>query len=484
MAKNLVQEGPMVWTVTELGAFYTEHRSELLAHANRVLKDLAKAEEITQDALIKFMLAAPELASDEHALSYLHRTIENLCIDLFRIEGRRPNLVLLDDATAEIEAQWQDDGDHSAVLSAAEDAAIVRQALAMLSPAERAALVMWEVEGRSTEEIAAELGIKTAAVRHTVSRARASLRRILSEFIIDEARGLTALDLLSTTYKKSSEFAKKSSKVALSLLLVAAAFLGFNSITGNENRLAAPKTQVSSGPVAVTTTNGTTATSGTTTQPTKVTTPAVSSPAVASAKPETSARPQTPIAVASTPSKKVNGLVSGFAVKAAPLTFAGLDKEGIPTGNTITDSNSGIGRLFVGKDAPVLTDSGIVLSNQAMTLSGGPNILLAQSITVDGTGTSYSALPAAGINGNWTSLKLSSTTTNTERLANGQYLMTVTMVIDSAIKSNFLFPTTGNGYDLTVAPKAITTRLLLTAGKTQILAQAILVSNTGKAGTP
>ena len=462
----------MVWTVTELGAFYTEHRSELLAHANRVLKDMAKAEEITQDALIKFMLAAPELASNEHALSYLHRTIENLCIDLFRIEGRRPNLVLLDDATAEIEAKWQDDGDHSALLSAAEDAAIVRQALAMLSPAERAALVMWEVEGRSTEEIAAELGIKTAAVRHTVSRARASLRRILSEFIIDEERGLTALDLLSTTYKKSSEFAKKSSKVALSLLLVVTAFLGFNSITGNENRLPVPLTQLSSGPVATTPI-----------APTTVTPPAISSP-VTSARPRSSSQSQRPIAVVSTPSKKVDGLVSGFAVKGTPVTFAGLDKDGIPTGNTITDSNKGIGKLFVGKDAPVLTDSGIVLSNQAMTLSGGPNILLAQSITVDGTGTSYSALPAAGINGNWTSLRLSSTTTNIERLANGQYLMTVIMVIDSAIKSDFVLPTSGNGYDLAAAPKAITTRLLLTAGKTQILAQAISVSNTGKGGTP
>ena len=87
-----------VWTVAELGAFYTEHRSELLAHANRVLKDSAKAEEITQDSLIKFMLAAPELESEEHALSYLHRTIENLCIDYFRMEGRRPNLVVIDDS--------------------------------------------------------------------------------------------------------------------------------------------------------------------------------------------------------------------------------------------------------------------------------------------------------------------------------------------------------------------------------------------------
>jgi RNA polymerase sigma factor (sigma-70 family) len=460
----------MVWTVAQLGAFYTEHRSELLVHANRVLKDSAKAEEITQDALIKFMLAAPELESSEHALSYLHRTIENLCIDLFRMEGRRPNLVLLDDVTAEVEATWQNDGDHSVVMSAAEDAAIIRQALALLSPAERAALVMWEVEGRSTEEIAAELGIKTSAVRHTVSRARASLRRILSELVLDEARGLTALDLLSTTYRKTSEIAKKSSKAALSLILVITAFLGFNSMTGNEGSLVpASTTQIASGPTA-----------GTSIAPLV---PSESAPTVSAPLKETSPSSQTPSAVATTHNKKVDGLVSGFAVKAARISFPGLDKYGIPTGFTITGSSGQIGNLFVGKDAPTLTDEGIVLSNQAMTLSGAPNILLAQSITVDGTGTNYSVAPAAGINGSWTSLKVASSTTYTERLASGQYLMTVTMVIDSAVKSDFLLVTTGNGYDLSAAPKAITTRLLLTAGKTQILAQAIQVTESGKGGT-
>jgi RNA polymerase sigma factor (sigma-70 family) len=198
------------------------------------VKDKAKAEEITQEALVKFMLATPELSGDSHALSYLHRTIENLCIDLFRAENRRPNLVALDEATAEVESTWQISGDHSLAISAAEDAAIIRQALSLLSPAERAALVMWEVEGRSTIEIAMELGIKESAVRHTVSRARSSLRKILSELIIDEARGLTALDLLSTTYKKAAEFAGRSSKIALTFILVFTAFLGFNSLTGNE----------------------------------------------------------------------------------------------------------------------------------------------------------------------------------------------------------------------------------------------------------
>ena len=233
-SKAVEGSNPASWSVVQFSSFYTQNRAELIAHANRIVKDRAKAEEITQEALVKFMLAAPELSSDSHALSYLHRTIENLCIDLFRAENRRPNLVALDDATAEVESTWQVSGDHSLAISAAEDAAIIRQALSLLSPAERAALVMWEVEGRSTAEIAKELGIKESAVRHTVSRARASLRKVLSELVIDEARGLTALDLLSTTYKKASEIAGKSSKIALTFILVLTAFLGLNSLTGNE----------------------------------------------------------------------------------------------------------------------------------------------------------------------------------------------------------------------------------------------------------
>jgi len=232
--KAVAGSNPACWSVAQFSYFYTQNRSELIAHANRIVKDKAKAEEITQEALVKFMLAAPELSSDSHALSYLHRTIENLCIDLFRAENRRPNLVALDDATVEVESAWQVSGDHSVEISAAEDAAIIRQALSLLSPAERAALVMWEVEGRSTKEIAKELGIKESAVRHTVSRARASLRKVLSVLIIDEERGLTALDILSTTYKKATEIAGKSSKIALTFILVLTAFLGFHSVTGNE----------------------------------------------------------------------------------------------------------------------------------------------------------------------------------------------------------------------------------------------------------
>jgi RNA polymerase sigma factor (sigma-70 family) len=202
-----------------------------------MLRSDSEANEVVQEAFIKFILAAPELDTKERALAYLRATINNLSLNVIRARGSRPNLVALDSDTsaerlAEIAVENYIPADVS--MSAAEDAAIIKLALTKLSPAERAALVMWEMEGRSTSEIAAELGIKETAVRHTVSRARASLRRVLSELIVDEKRGLTALDMLSTSYKKAAELAQKSSKVALSFILVVTAFLGFNSLTGNE----------------------------------------------------------------------------------------------------------------------------------------------------------------------------------------------------------------------------------------------------------
>jgi RNA polymerase sigma factor (sigma-70 family) len=435
-----------IWTVTEFGAFYTEHRSELLAHANRILKDSAKSEEIIQDALIKFMLATPELESSDHALSYLHRTIENLCIDYFRLEGRRPNLVVIDDAQSEVEAKWQVSGDHSEVLTQAEDAAIIRQALALLSPAERAALVMWEMEGRSTAEIATELGIKESAVRHTVSRARASLRRVLSELIIDQERGLTALDMLSTTYKKAAVLAKKSSKVALSLLIVMVAFLGFNSVTGSEFN-------------------------------TGVVISNFSQEAPLTSQPLTTI--PTPDAEDDLLSQKLTENNSTINFRTSKSLFAGLSKDGLPTGFTVSDATGDVGSLSVSSESTITNPDGYVLVSYAQSLGESTlNALVAQTITVDGAGTSYFASPSVTVAGSWFPLTQSGSASTVTRLSNGNYLLTATIYIDSTVDSALFVAATG-GLDVDAIPNEITTRIILNSSKSTILAQAINIGAKG-----
>ena len=447
--KKSASAGLKVWTVAELGAFYTEHRSELIAHASRILKDSAKAEEVIQDALIKVMLAAPELESKDHALGYMHRTIKNLCIDIFRIEGRRPNLVVLDDASAELESKWVDNKDHVDVIAAADDAAIVRQALAMLSPAERAALVMWEMEGRSTAEIAAELGIKDSAVRHTVSRARASLRRIMSELIVDKERGLTALDMLSTTYKKAAQIAKKSSKAALSLVLVFFAFLGFNAMPTDSN-------------LPVITTQENTSSSETTNEV------EVAAPVV-----ESSASPiVTPAAIAKAQAAVENA-------KATTFSFAGLDKAGIPTGFTVTDSSGSLGSLYITNRVPVLSETELSLSQVAKTDSGAANIFISQQLVSDSQGFSYLPSISYGKNGAWVPLVTKLTYLNSERMLSGDYLVTAIIKVESEVETPVVIPASAQGRDLLVAPKQVITRLVLNPGKTQFLSQAVYVVEKG-----
>jgi hypothetical protein len=333
-------------------------------------------------------------------------------------------------------------------ITAAEDAAIIREALSRLTSDQRTALVMWEMEGRTTEEIATALNTSPANVRHILVRARKSMVRVLEEWVVDDATGLTALNALSTTYKKASQITQKSSKAALSLLLVITAFLGFNSMTGNEAGVVSTIPSMSA--IAGQAPSATTSQSPTATAATKA--------AVAAA------------------TKKAQ--IAALNAKIAALSFFGLSKDGLPTGFTVTDSKNVAGVARVTKGISSVGTDGIVVNNQFITGSVGPNVLIDQLITVDGTGTRYSA---NGINigwiGNWNSVEIKSTDSSIDRLSNGQYLITATFSLGYLNESDFVIPTGSRGYDLADAPKSITTRILMNAGKTQVLAQAVQVNN-------
>jgi hypothetical protein len=262
--------------------------------------------------------------------------------------------------------------------------------------------------------------------------------RVLEEWIVDEKTGLTALNALSTTYKKTVEIAQKSSKAALSLLLVITAFLGFNSMAGNESPLLPVAAQV-----------------------------------------ETESSPMSPVAPstsATAAAKKAQQ--AAINAKIAALSFFGLDDKGIPTGFSVTDEESVAGKARLTRGISTVGTAGIVINNQFITGSVGPNVLIDQLITIDGTGTNYNINNInVGFAGNWISVEVNSVDTSIERLANGQHLITATANIGYLKPSTFVIPTGSRGYDLGDAPASITTRVLLNSGKTQVLAQAVQVKN-------
>ena len=438
------------WSVSDLSALYTQNRSSLIAQARRILRSEADAAEVVQDAFLKFILAAPELDTADRALAYLRTTVNNLCLNVIRATGSRPNLVAIDsDATQErlSEIAAENHIPMDATLAAAEDASIIREALSRLSDTQRTALVMWEVEGRSTKEIAHAIGTSETNVRHVVQRARASFVRILSEWVVDENTGSTALDALAGTYKKAAELAKKSSKVALSLLIVMVAFLGFNSITGTEfNASNTIKTLVQEIPVS------------------PQTSPSVQSPSANDEELST---------------QKLIEENSSINFRTNKSLFAGLSKDGLPTGFTVSDKAGEVGSIGLSAQSTITNPDGYVLVGYLQSFGvEAINLLMSQSITVDGSGTSYYASPSITVAGSWFPLTQSGSASTITRLSNGNYLLTATIYIDSTVDLALFVAATG-GLDVDAIPNEITTRIILNSSKSSILAQAINIGAKG-----
>jgi RNA polymerase sigma factor (sigma-70 family) len=439
------------WSVSDLSALYIQNRSSLIAQARRILRSDADAAEVVQDAFLKFILAAPELDNADRALAYLRTTVNNLCLNVIRATGSRPNLVALDSDTSQERLSEIAAENHipmDAALAAAEDASIIREALSRLSRTQRTALVMWEIDGRSTKEIASAIGTSEKNVRHVVQRARSSFVRILTEWVIDDTTGVTALDVVAGTYKKAAEFAKKSSKVALSLLIVMVAFLGFNSVTGSEFN--APTTS-STAKQAV---------------PSMV-------------DPESNNNESQSAIEESFSLEKMIRENSTINFRASNSLFAGLSKDGLPIGFTVSDLAGDVGSIGLSDQSIIKNPDGYVLVSYIQAYNDDAvNLLMSQSVTVDGSGTSYYASPSVTVAGSWFPLTQSGSASTITRLSNGNYLLTATLFIDSTVDSALFVAATG-GLDVDAIPDEITTRIILDSSKSSILAQAVNIGAKG-----
>jgi RNA polymerase sigma factor (sigma-70 family) len=438
------------WSVSDLSALYTQNRSSLIAQARRILRSDADAAEVVQDAFLKFILAAPELDTADRAMAYLRTTVNNLCLNVIRASGSRPNLVAIDsDATQErlSEIAAENHIPMDSTLAAAEDASIIREALSRLSETQRTALVMWEVEGRTTKEIATAIGTSEKNVRHVVQRARASFVRVLIEWVVDEKTGSTALDALSGTYKKAAELAKKSSKVALSLLIVMVAFLGFNSVTGSEFNT-----------------------------PTITATAKQELPSTVNSEANNSSKSTAEEILSA---QKIIQDNSAINFRTSQSLFAGLSKDGLPTGFTVSDLAGDVGSVGLSTQSTITNPDGYVLVSYLQTYGDNVlNLLMSQSVTVDGSGTSYYASPSITVAGSWFPLTQSGSASSITRLSNGNYLLTATLYIDSTIDSALFVAATG-GLDVDAIPNEITTRIILNSSKSSILAQAVNIGAKG-----
>ncbi|MCA1720446.1 MAG: RNA polymerase sigma factor, partial [Actinobacteria bacterium] len=184
----------------DFAGLYIRHRSSFAAHARRFLRDPRDVDEVVQEAFLRLFLALPELSTELQALAYCRRTVTNLCIDRYRADKRRPRLVNIETLPPN---DFPDDEADDPVVRA-EDAAFVREALSLLSPLHRDALVKREIEEKSLPVIAQELGIPEESVKHLLHRARRALRRHLAKTHLAPGADLESVSTMTLLAKSAA----------------------------------------------------------------------------------------------------------------------------------------------------------------------------------------------------------------------------------------------------------------------------------------
>ncbi len=154
-------------------------RPRLVRIAYRMLGSVADAEDVVQEAFIRWMGA--DRAAVREPEAFLRRTVTRLCLDQLKSARHNRETYIgpwLPDPIVEEEEE-------------AEDVTLpLMLALERLSPLERAAFLLHDVFGLGFDEVAATVARDAAACRQLAARARAHVREARPRFKVEKEKGL------------------------------------------------------------------------------------------------------------------------------------------------------------------------------------------------------------------------------------------------------------------------------------------------------
>jgi RNA polymerase sigma-70 factor (sigma-E family) len=163
----------VAWDAAQaVNALYSAHYRSLVRLSVLLVRDLATAEEVVQDAFVAMHGAWRRLRDPEKALSYLRQSVVNRSRSVLRhravVEKYAPK-GLPDAPSAE-----------NGAIVELERSAVVK-ALSALPTRQREALVLRYYGDMSEAEIASTMGISRGAVKSHTARGMAALRSVLEQ---------------------------------------------------------------------------------------------------------------------------------------------------------------------------------------------------------------------------------------------------------------------------------------------------------------
>ena len=154
----------------------SQSERRVLRVALRLLNNPQDAQDAAQDVFLRLYKHFGDLDETRGYDAWLYRVTVNVCRDIARTRRRSIALEELPEPVAPQPGAYHD-------AERAQQREIVRRGLSRLGGKERAALVLRDVEGLSTREVAGILGSSENTVRSQISTARLKLRDFTSRLM-------------------------------------------------------------------------------------------------------------------------------------------------------------------------------------------------------------------------------------------------------------------------------------------------------------
>ena len=151
------------------------HERMVLRTGLRLLGRLDLAQDAAQEAFLRFHRHLARFDASRELGPWLYRIVVNVCRDLSRRQ-RWPPLVRLEEAK-DVRSQESDEAALEDAVVRNEQRRLVQAALRALSPREREAIVLRDLEGLPTSEVARVLGSSEGTVRSQISTGRLKIKQ-------------------------------------------------------------------------------------------------------------------------------------------------------------------------------------------------------------------------------------------------------------------------------------------------------------------
>ena len=156
------------------------HGRSVFRLAYRMTGNEQDAEDVVQESFLRAYRQLGRFESRANFGTWLYRIVANCSVDLMRSKQARHDQVRGQSLDEAAELPAADLPGPYRMAQSAEIERCVQDALAELSPLERAAFTLRHYEGRSIDEISAALGLGASAAKHSVFRAVKKLRVALA----------------------------------------------------------------------------------------------------------------------------------------------------------------------------------------------------------------------------------------------------------------------------------------------------------------